>query len=95
MHNHLFPKIFTRNFRIAALRLRAEFSHQFFYKMGQTQASPTKKPPSALQRGAFCCDPAGIRTQDPYIKSVLLYQLSYRIGTLHLGRVFPSLVAQK
>ena len=25
------------------------------------------------------CDPAGIRTQDPYIKSVLLYQLSYRI----------------
>jgi hypothetical protein len=25
------------------------------------------------------CDPAGIRTQDPYIKSVLLYQLSYEI----------------
>ena len=25
------------------------------------------------------CDPAGTRTQDPYIKSVLLYQLSYRI----------------
>ena len=24
-------------------------------------------------------DPAGIRTQDPYIKSVLLYQLSYRV----------------
>ncbi len=28
----------------------------------------------------FACDPAGIRTQDPYIKSVLLYQLSYRVG---------------
>ena len=29
---------------------------------------------------ALCrCDPAGIRTQDPYIKSVLLYQLSYGI----------------
>ena len=27
------------------------------------------------------CDPAGIRTQDPYIKSVLLYQLSYGIET--------------
>ncbi len=27
-------------------------------------------------------DPAGIRTQDPYIKSVLLYQLSYRVGRL-------------
>ena|GEM_PF-2596931 len=23
------------------------------------------------------CEPAGIRTQDPYIKSVMLYQLSY------------------
>ena len=30
------------------------------------------------------CDPAGIRTQDPYIKSVLLYQLSYRISTVSL-----------
>ena len=27
----------------------------------------------------LCCDPAGTRTQDPYIKSVLLYQLSYGI----------------
>lgn len=27
----------------------------------------------------FLCDPAGIRTQGPYIKSVLLYQLSYGI----------------
>ena len=27
-------------------------------------------------------DPAGIRTQDPYIKSVLLYRLSYRIGNI-------------
>ena len=27
-------------------------------------------------------DPAGTRTQDPYIKSVLLYQLSYGIGSL-------------
>jgi hypothetical protein len=26
------------------------------------------------------CDPAGIRTQDPNIKSVMLYQLSYGIG---------------
>ena len=26
------------------------------------------------------CDPAGIRTQDPNIKSVMLYQLSYEIG---------------
>ena len=33
----------------------------------------------------FSSDPAGIRTQDPYIKSVLLYQLSY-------GIVFSSAV---
>ena len=26
------------------------------------------------------CDPAGIRTQDHYIKSVMLYQLSYGIN---------------
>ena len=25
------------------------------------------------------CDSTGARTQDPYIKSVLLYQLSYRV----------------
>jgi hypothetical protein len=34
------------------------------------------------RKGAISCafgDPAGIRTQDPYIKSVLLYQLSYGI----------------
>jgi hypothetical protein len=36
-----------------------------------------KKPHSGLV--AFSSDPAGIRTQDPYIKSVLLYQLSYGI----------------
>ena len=28
------------------------------------------------------CDPAGIRTQDPYIKSVMLYRLSYGIISL-------------
>ena len=37
-----------------------------------------KKPCSQLANKVFG-DPAGIRTQDPYIKSVLLYQLSYRI----------------
>ena len=34
----------------------------------------------------FCfkkiCDPAGIRTQDPIIKSDMLYRLSYRIVAL-------------
>ncbi len=32
-----------------------------------------------MARQLFFGDPAGIRTQDPYIKSVLLYQLSYQI----------------
>ncbi len=36
--------------------------------------------PLENQEVSFCfSDPAGIRTQDPYIKSVLLYQLSYGI----------------
>ncbi len=34
-------------------------------------------------------DPAGIRTQDPYIKSVLLYQLSYRIDFFNNLAVVP------
>ncbi len=33
---------------------------------------------------AFFSDPAGTRTQGPYIKSVLLYQLSY--GVVYLFR---------
>ena len=42
------------------------------------------------------CDPAGIRTLDPYIKSVLLYQLSYEVkykcGRFELlgARLFPD-----
>jgi hypothetical protein len=38
----------------------------------------TKKP-FLSERLLLNRDPAGIRTQDPYIKSVMLYQLSYGI----------------
>ena len=41
----------------------------------------TKKAPVS---GALFCDSAGIRTQGPYIKSVLLYQLSYGISDLRV-----------
>jgi hypothetical protein len=34
----------------------------------------TKKPPTGVE--GFTCDPSGTRTQDHYIKSVMLYQLS-------------------
>ena len=35
----------------------------------------------------FCfCDPAGARTQDPNIKSVVLYLLSYRVSLLRLQK---------
>jgi hypothetical protein len=37
-----------------------------------------KKEPELLVQ--TLCDPAGTRTQGPYIKSVLLYQLSYEIN---------------
>ena len=39
--------------------------------------NPTYKK-TTLFRVVFC-DPAGTRTQDPNIKSVMLYQLSYEI----------------
>jgi|GEM_PF-2361497 hypothetical protein len=39
----------------------------------------------------FIGDPAGIRTQDPYIKSVMLYRLSYEIDPSRVGE-FPLLL---
>ena len=35
---------------------------------------------------AFESEPAGTRTQGPYIKSVLLYQLSYEFNPLRFKR---------
>ena len=42
----------------------------------ETEKSRYKK---SHPKGGFC-DPAGARTQDPNIKSVVLYQLSYGIS---------------
>ncbi len=33
-----------------------------------------------FETASFFCEPAGTRTQGPYIKSVLLYQLSYKFN---------------
>ena len=44
------------------------------------QGSLTKKVGKKKDLFEVFCDPAGIRTQGPYIKSVLLYQLSYGIN---------------
>jgi hypothetical protein len=44
----------------------------------------TTKPPDI---GGFS-DPAGIRTQDPYIKSVMLYLLSY--GIFHPPKLYAE-----
>jgi hypothetical protein len=43
-------------------------------------------------QGVKCnfCDPAGIRTQDPYIKSVMLYQLSYGIKLFFVFLEYPT-----
>ena len=40
---------------------------------------PNKKTQHFVLSFLSFCDPAGTRTQDPYIKSVMLYQLSYGI----------------
>ena len=57
----------------------------------------TKKPLHVSEERLFPTnrDPAGIRTQDPYIKSVLLYQLSYRILYFATGVCYSLIVAQK
>ena len=45
-------------------------------KLNVTVSGKQKK----LRQGCLnFCDLAGARTQDPYIKSVLLYQLSYQV----------------
>ena len=49
-----------------------------------------QKPPLNYLEGVFC-DPAGIRTQDHYIKSVMLYQLSYGIKLLSFS-LLPTLL---
>jgi hypothetical protein len=57
--------------------------------------TPNEKPHCKLLifSGVMLCsgDPAGIRTQDHYIKSVMLYQLSYGIGFFKAGAKIESL----
>jgi hypothetical protein len=64
----------------------ARITHQNFGIIwGILVYSKNKKPCKSRLCRAFVryddlkSDPAGIRTQDPYIKSVMLYQLSYGI----------------
>jgi hypothetical protein len=47
-----------------------------------TQANPPHSHKNKIpgESRGFFGDPAGARTQDPYIKSVMLYQLSYGIN---------------
>jgi hypothetical protein len=58
------------------------FFQNYYFKR---RSSGHKKAPKLICLEAFVSfpiksgDPAGTRTQDPYIKSVLLYQLSYGI----------------
>ena len=40
---------------------------------------PDIKKSKDVARNVFTCDPTGARTQDPIIKSDVLYQLSYRV----------------
>jgi hypothetical protein len=55
-----------------------------------TNVGTNKKQPEAIWLSInrlvnLSSDPAGTRTQDPYIKSVLLYQLSYGIISFSLS----------
>ena len=46
----------------------------------QEIAACSREKTAALFKAAVLRDPAGARTQDPNIKSVVLYQLSYGIS---------------
>ena len=46
----------------------------------QEIAACSHEKTAALSKAAVLRDPAGARTQDPNIKSVVLYQLSYGIS---------------
>ena len=48
-----------------------------------------KKPSLRLEMVFEYCDPAEARTQDPQIKSLLLYQLSYGVGWMCANIQFP------
>ena len=54
----------------------------------QVQLDCIKKS-AFLRKRLHQSDPAGIRTQGPYIKSVLLYQLSYGISFLRV-QIYPK-----
>jgi hypothetical protein len=60
------------------------YSHQLEY---QRPPKKQKSPPTQAQQGfpLLLSDPVGIRTQDPNIKSVVLYQLSYEILPYYFG----------
>jgi hypothetical protein len=53
-------------------------------QLGITNFVEKKEDKSSSLDLSFSCDPAGTRTQGPYIKSVLLYQLSYGISVVLL-----------
>lgn len=54
------------------------FYFHSLFKASFKRCGNKKAPPYGEAFGSYS-DPAGIRTQDPYIKSVMLYQLSYGI----------------
>ena len=56
------------------IAFRQDIYHELVGNMAQI-----KKGLESILLSSPLCDPAGIRTQDPYIKSVMLYRLSYGI----------------
>ena len=92
----MFPA-FATAFVIHAFSMRARwgFPHLRVASCGTGFSPQGLKGKSPGFRRGFC-DPAGARTQDPDIKSVVLYQLSYRILFLRAAKnAFRELRAQK
>ena len=73
-------KTFKRIF--SSRNSRSKMTNAICFLCPKCVPSTSKNAESRCGSGSqkLTCDPAGTRTQGPYIKSVLLYQLSYEIN---------------
>jgi hypothetical protein len=69
-----------------AFTVPGEATLLFFCAFANTFATLRKTTKPSTYVEGLLCDPVGTRTQGPYIKSVLLYQLSYEISHRSLER---------
>ena len=55
---------------------KMHFTTRLIFRVKKKKDASRSERLPCLQAVACCCNPLGARTQDPHIKSVMLYQLS-------------------